>query len=102
MTDTGLAESIEAALGDARYALLVSPADHERTVKLARAHNFPGPVYAGPRTEAPERAGPLDLAPAAPAWLPSSLAPIGLTAAGPSRGARGTRGAHTPEPPPPP
>jgi DNA repair exonuclease SbcCD ATPase subunit len=97
MTDTGLAESIEAALGDARYALLVSPADHERTVKLARAHNFPGPVYAGPRTEAPERAGPLDLAPGAPAWLPSWLAPIDLTADGSWRDARGTWVAKTQE-----
>src|SRR5260370_6989921 len=98
MTDTGLAESIEAALGDARYALLVSPADHERTVKLARAHNFPGPVYAGPRTEAPERAGPLDLAPAAPAWLPPWLAPIHLTAAGPWPAARRTQVPKTHKP----
>ena len=54
VTDIGVAEAIEAALGDARFALLVSPADHERTVKLARAHNFPGAVYAGPRMEATE------------------------------------------------
>ena len=37
VTDIGVAESIEAALGDARFALWVSPADHERTIKLARA-----------------------------------------------------------------
>jgi hypothetical protein len=54
VTDIGVAEAIEAALGDARFVLLVSPAEQERTVKLARAHNFPGPVYAGPRTEATE------------------------------------------------
>ena len=90
VTDIGVAEGIEAALGDARYALLVSPADHERTVKLARTHNFPGPVYAGPRTEAPERAGPLDLARGAPAWLPSWLATIELAADGSWRDTRGT------------
>lgn len=90
VTDTGLAESVEAALGDARYALLVSPNDHERAVKLARDHNFPGPVYAGPRTEAPERVGPLHLAPGAPAWLPSWLGPIDLTADGSWRDVRGT------------
>ena len=90
VTDIGVAESIEAALGDARYALLVSPADHERTVKLARTHNFPGPVYAGPRTEATERAGPLGLARGAPAWLPSWLATIALADDGSWRDARGT------------
>jgi chromosome segregation protein len=90
VTDIGIAESIEAALGDARFALLVSPADHERTVKLARAHDFPGPVYAGPRTAGTERAGPLDLARGAPAWLPSWLTGIELAADGSWRDARGT------------
>lgn len=90
VTDVGVAESIEAALGDARYALLVSPADHERTIKLARAHNFPGPVYAGPRTEATERAGPLHLARGAPAWLPSWLTATELAADGSWRDGRGT------------
>ena len=90
VTDIGVAESIEAALGDARFALWVSPADHERTIKLARAHNFPGPVYAGPRTEATERAGPLDLTRGAPAWLPSWLMGIALAADGSWRDARGT------------
>lgn len=90
VTDIGVAESIEAALGDARFALLVLPADHERTVKLARTHNFPGPVYAGPRTEATERAGSLDLTRGAPAWLSSWLAGIELAADGSWRDARGT------------
>ena len=54
VADSGVAGAIEAALGEARFALLVSPADHERTVKLARAHNFPGAVYSGPRMEATE------------------------------------------------
>src|SRR5207247_7741606 len=48
------------------------------------------PGYAGPRTDAAERAGPLDLARGAPAWLPSWLAPIELAADGSWRDARGT------------
>jgi chromosome segregation ATPase len=90
VTDVGLAESVEAALGDARYALLVSPPDHERSVKLAQAHGFPGPVYAGPRTEAPERAGPLSLAPGAPAWLAPWLGTVDLALDGSWRDGRGT------------
>ena len=90
VSDEPLAEAAEAALGDARYALLVSPADHDRAVKLARDHDFPGPVHAGPRMQAAERAGPLALGPGAPAWLAPWLASIDLARDGSWRDTRGT------------
>lgn len=90
VADPELAESVEAALGDARYALLVAPPDLEAAVKLARANDFPGPVHAGPRLESSRRVGPLAAAPGAPAWLPAWLAPIELTGEGSWRDLRGT------------
>jgi DNA repair exonuclease SbcCD ATPase subunit len=90
VADVALAESLEAALGDARYALLVAPVDHDRAIKLARTHDFPGPIHDGPTLDAPGRSGSLHLAPGAPGWLPSWLAAIDLAADGSWRDARGT------------
>ena len=94
VADAEVAESLEAALGNARYALLVSPADHDLAVGVARAHAFPGPVYAGPRVgegasdggatgaenAGGRRVGALAMGPHAPAWLGSWLASIELDA----------------------
>lgn len=90
VADVDLAESVEAALGDARYALLVAPSDLTAAIKIARDNDFPGPVHAGLRIETPERAGPLALASGAPAWLAGWLASIQLADDGSWRDARGT------------
>lgn len=65
----GRGEALEAALGDARFALLVGPGQEEEVLSLARSHDFPGPIYGGARTDRPERAGPLEMQAGAPVWL---------------------------------
>jgi hypothetical protein len=90
VTDIGVAESTEAALGNAWFALLVSPADHERTVKLARAHNFLGPVYARPRTEATETGRSRRSYSRRSSMAPVLADGINLAADGSWRDARGT------------
>ncbi len=84
-----LAESVEAALGDARWALLVATEDEIRAVEVARKHGFPGPVYAGPSLLTGETAGPLALLPGAPAWLPALLESVALLEDGSWSDARG-------------
>ncbi|MGH7858306.1 MAG: AAA family ATPase, partial [Candidatus Binatia bacterium] len=84
-----LAESAEGALGDARWALLVTAEDENQALEVAREHGFPGPVYAGPRLLTSETAGPLALLPGAPAWLPALLESVGLSEDGSWSDARG-------------
>jgi energy-coupling factor transporter ATP-binding protein EcfA2 len=73
VSDPGVGEAAEAALGDARWALLLEEGmeeDSRRAVlDTARRHRFPGPVYAGERLEEDEEVGALRLAAGAPAWL---------------------------------
>jgi chromosome segregation ATPase len=87
--DDSVADSVEAAIGDARFALLIAPADEERVIHVARAHRFPGPVYCGPYLDAHHAAGPLRLAAGAPSWLPEILEGISFATDGSFRDRRG-------------
>jgi chromosome segregation ATPase len=77
VADTALSATLEAALDDARFALVVAPAHEARALELARERGFPGPVDASPphelhpelRPEGVTVAGPLELRPGAPTWL---------------------------------
>jgi chromosome segregation protein len=89
VADPALGAAVEAALGDARFALLVEPGAEETALAAARRHAFPGPVYAGSRIAHPERAGPLELAPGAPDWLRRWVATIQFAADGSWRDERG-------------
>jgi chromosome segregation ATPase len=67
--DPTVARSVEAALDDARFALLVSASDEPRTLAIARERSFPGPIDATPPQEDTVSAGVLELRPGAPRWL---------------------------------
>ena len=69
LADPAHGAAAEAALGDARYSLLVAGGDRARALAIACTHGFPGPVFTGERCPAPIRCGPLLLAPGAPEWL---------------------------------
>lgn len=109
VADGALAATLEAALDDARFALVVAPAHEARALELARAEAFPGPVDASPafessqevrydlRRELPPEAphagaaliGPLELRPGAPAWLEPWLREVKLDPDGTWRDERG-------------
>ncbi len=88
--DADCADAAEAALGHARFALLVAPRDEPAAVDLARRHEFPGPVFAGTRIGVGETAGPLTLSPGAPAWLRDWVRVVRLDSDGSWRDERGT------------
>jgi len=90
VADPSLGEAVEAALGEARFSLLVDGPAQETALEVARRHGFPGPVYSGPRVEDGERTGPVDLAPGAPVWLKSWTASVELAVDGSWRDSRGT------------
>ncbi len=90
VADPSLGEAVEAALGDARFALLVEAGAETAALTAARRQGFPGPVYSGPRVDHAERTGPVELAPGAPAWLASWLAAVDLAPDGSWRDRRGT------------
>lgn len=81
-TDAEHAEAAEAALGPARYSLLVAPADEDKAVELARSLGFPGPVYRGERMGEQTQVGPLALSKEAPAWIPGWLERVSLKVSG--------------------
>jgi chromosome segregation protein len=81
--------AVEAALGDARFALLVDEAVARAAFEAAAAHGFPGPVFAGERTGAAECCGPLELSAKAPTWLRSWAAELDTSADGSWRDRRG-------------
>jgi chromosome segregation ATPase len=89
VTEPACGEAAEAALGDARWALLVHADGEPAALDAARRHGFPGPVYAGERTAAPEAAGALRLAAGAPAWLRRWPERVALSADGSWRDERG-------------
>ncbi|HKI05244.1 MAG TPA: ATP-binding protein [Thermoanaerobaculia bacterium] len=89
VADPSLGEAVEAALGDARFALIVTGSE-DSAIATARRHAFPGPVYSGPRADHPERAGPLEIGAGAPSWLRPWVESIELTADGSWRDSRGT------------
>jgi chromosome segregation protein len=93
--DANLAEAAEAALGDARYALLVDSADEASVLAVAQRHRFPGPVYSGSCLDAPANAGALELEAGAPAWLGAHAQSVSLSADGSFADARGTWTAGT-------
>jgi hypothetical protein len=88
--DADLAEAAEAALGDARYALLVESADEESVLAVARRHRFPGPVYSGSCLDAPANAGILELGSGAPEWLSGHVQSVRLSSDGRFSDVRGT------------
>jgi chromosome segregation protein len=90
VVDPALGEAVEAALGDARFALLVEESVEQRALAAARRHGFPGPVYAGPRLIWSERAGPIELGSGAPDWLRRWVETVELAADGSWRDERGT------------
>jgi chromosome segregation protein len=90
VTDPARGEAAEAALGDARWALLVREEAEPAALEAARRHGFPGPVYAGERTAGTEAAGPLRLAPGAPVWLRQWPERVALREDGSWRDERGT------------
>ncbi len=80
--DQSLAESVEAGIGDACFALLVASENEERVCEVARSHRFPGPVYSGPCLDSEKQAGPLHLAAGAPSWLPDVVADLSFATDG--------------------
>jgi chromosome segregation protein len=89
VTDAAQGEAAEAALGDARWSLVV-PTDAEAAVlEVARRHRFPGPVYTGERLAQPEEAGALRIAAGAPVWLRRWPSRVTLHADGSWRDERG-------------
>src|SRR6185369_5610798 len=85
-----LGEAIEAALGDARFSLLVDAGDQDAALAAARRHGFPGPIYGGLRLKDAELAGPLEVAAGAPVWLRSWSGSVELAPDGSWRDERGT------------
>jgi chromosome segregation ATPase len=79
LRDPSLARSIEAALDDARFALVVSPQDEGRALTIARERGFPGPVDGSPAQEDTIAAGPLELRSGSPRWLERWLREIKLS-----------------------
>ncbi|WP_447976819.1 hypothetical protein [Candidatus Nitrospira bockiana] len=90
ITDVNLAEAVEAALGNARYALLVTPEQEQAVLNVARQCAFPGPVYAGPSLARAETTGPVILGPGSPAWVKTWLEAIRLHYDGVWQDERGT------------
>jgi chromosome segregation ATPase len=89
VADPAQGEAAEAALGDARWSLVVQGDDEAAALEAARRHGFPGPVYAGARLAKPEEAGPLRIAAGAPAWLRGWPSRVLLHADGSWRDERG-------------
>ncbi len=90
VTDPDRGEAAEAALGDARWTLLVAEAAEPATLEVARRHGFPGPVYTSDRLDGPETEGPLRLAAGAPSWLLHWPETVELYADGTWQDERGT------------
>lgn len=90
VTDSAVAAAAEAALGDARYALLVDPEVEQIVLPIARRCAFPGPIYAGPRLTAAETAGPVLLGPGSPPWVKTSIEAVQLHPDGTWRDDRGS------------
>ncbi len=90
VADPSLSAALEAALDDARFALVVAPQREARALEIARAHGFPGPVDASPALEAEALTGPLRLAAGSPRWLEDWLRATKLA---PDGGWRDERGA---------
>jgi hypothetical protein len=89
VADPSVGEAVEAALGDARFALLVEPKLEEAALKAARQHGFPGPVYSGFRSDAIGRIGPIELGVGAPDWLRRWVETVTFSADGSWRDERG-------------
>lgn len=85
-----LGAAVEAALGDARYALVVPEDAAAAAIDVAVRHAFPGPIWSGPRLGIEAQVGPLAVAGGAPSWVPSWLETIELEARGRWRDGRGT------------
>jgi DNA repair exonuclease SbcCD ATPase subunit len=97
VTDEALGEAVEAALGDARYALIVADGALDAAVDIATPHRFPGPIWSGRKTNVDLRVGPLAINIGAPEWLPTWLKNIELNSAGRWRDERGTWVSGAPE-----
>jgi energy-coupling factor transporter ATP-binding protein EcfA2 len=87
--DETVASSVEAALGDARYALLIPTDGLQIALQIAREHGFPGPVYSSEVTVDAKQAGPLSLSPGAPLWIEPWMEGVRLDRDGSWADARG-------------
>ncbi len=67
--DDGLGASVEASLDDARFGLVVAENEIEDTVRIARHHGFPGPIYSGPRIREESSVGSIKISTGAPEWI---------------------------------
>jgi len=90
VAEPALGPAAEAALGDARFALLVAPTDERCVIELARANAFPGPVFVGARQPGEKTCGPLRLAMGAPGWIDAWTRRTRLAEDGSWRDERGT------------
>jgi DNA repair exonuclease SbcCD ATPase subunit len=88
--DADRSAAAEAALGDARYALSVSPEHEQEVLALAQAHGFPGPIWVGEVLAEPEVAAGLHLGAGAPAWLKDWAVAVRLEPGGTWHDGRGT------------
>jgi len=62
-------DAAEAALGNARFGIIVQNADEKQTILIAKKHNFPGPIYAGKTLTFSEKAGVFEFTAGAPEWI---------------------------------
>jgi chromosome segregation protein len=85
-----MSAAAEAALGDARYALSVSPEHEQEVLTLAAEHGFPGPIWAGKAIAEPEVGAGFHLGAGAPAWLKDWAVSVRLEPGGTWHDTRGT------------
>jgi chromosome segregation protein len=86
---TDSADTMEAAMGDARFGLIVSSDERARAESVARSNGFPGPVFSGASIE-PGRHGELLTREGAPAWLARWLEEVEILSDGGWSDYRGT------------
>ncbi len=87
--DPARAEAAEAALGDARYAIVVARDRAPRAVEIAKGLDFPGPVSSDPPLPGPATLSWLLAEPGAPAWLDRWAGSVELHADGTWKDDRG-------------
>lgn len=90
ITDPNFASAAEAAVGDARFGLVVGKSDEKLALEIARKLRFPGPIFAGKGLDAPGTAGVLSLRPGAPPWLGEWMSSVTLSRDGNWNDVRGT------------
>lgn len=88
--DPQVAAAAEAALGNARFGLIVDESDEKTALEIAKAHDFPGPILGGKGLNLQARVGALSLRPGAPLWLEKWMSQVILGPDGTWSDLRGT------------